>query len=47
MYYSKYPIETNNIDVDEIMISRKISFDKKGLEYFKNTKIMKKLSHCV
>ena len=28
------PISINNIDIDEIVVSSKISFDKKGFKYF-------------
>ena len=33
-HYSKYLININNVDVDKIIISKKISFSKRGFEYF-------------
>ena len=32
-HYFKYPIQTNNVDVDK-MISNKVSRGKKGFKYF-------------
>ena len=45
-HYSQYPLGITNIDIDKIVISNKVSFDKNGFKYFV-TKIMIKLSYDV
>ena len=39
-YYSKHSIDINNADIDQIMISNKISVDKKDLNTLLETKII-------
>ena len=39
-YYSKHSIEINNADIDQIMISNKISVDKKDSNTLLETKII-------
>ena len=45
-YYSKYPINIDNLDVDKV-ISYKFYFDKKGFLYLLVTKMLKKLTYYV
>ena len=33
-HYSKYPININNVDIDKIIESIKVSVGKKGFKYF-------------
>ena len=33
-HYSKYPIKINIADIDKIILSKKVSFRKKGFKYF-------------
>ena len=33
-YKSKYPIAISNVDIKQILISDKVSYHKKGSEYF-------------
>ena len=33
-HYSKYPFDMNNVDIDKLMISNKLSFSKEGFKYF-------------
>ena len=39
-YYSKHSIDINNADIDQIMISNKISVDKKDSNTLLETKII-------
>lgn len=39
-YYSKHSIDINNVDIDQIMISNKISVDKKDSNTLLETKII-------
>ena len=33
-HYSQYPLGITNIDIEKIVISNKVSLDKKGFKYF-------------
>ena len=33
-HYCKYPINIDDVDVDKIRISKKVSFCRKGFKYF-------------
>ena len=47
-HYLKNPIWIDDVDIDRILISSKVSFDKDDLENFLVTKMMIiKLGHCV
>ena len=39
-YYSQHSIDINNVDIDQIMISNKISVDKKDSNTLLETKII-------
>ena len=47
LYHSKYPIDISIVDIDELKISKMVSFGKKDLNILSNTKIIKKLGKCV
>ena len=32
--YSKHPLDRNNVDIDKIIISNKVSFGKEDFKYF-------------
>ena len=40
----KIPISIKNIDVNKIVVSNKVSFDKKGFKYFTDYSDVKKIS---
>ena len=45
-HYSRYPIDMNNVDIDKIIISIKVSFGKKDFKYlivYKNYEKVKSL----
>ena len=43
MYQHKRPISIKNIDITKIVVSNKVSFSKKGFEYFTGQKDAKKI----
>ena len=44
-YYSKYPININNVYIDKIIIYKNVSFDKKVFKYLFGYKDDKKVNH--
>ena len=40
----KRPISIKNIDIDKILVSNKVSFDKKGFKYFNGYKNTQKIN---
>ena len=43
-YQHEGPISTKNVDIDKVIVSNKVPFDKKGFKYFIDYKDAKKIN---
>ena len=43
-YQHEGPISTKNVDIDKVILSNKVPFDKKGFKYFIDYKDAKKIN---